>query len=411
MSNIIVAVDVGTSKVCTIIGRIDKSDNLEILGEGIEVCSGVKKGIIVDIESTSNSIKSSIRKAEAAASLKVTSAYVNISAVHVDVISNRSFVGISNSNREVTVHDVQNVLSAARNISLPDDRQVIDIIPRQYIIDGYDEIFDPVGMVGVKLEADVDVISGKITSVQNIVKSLEKAGVRVDGLLVDGMANGEAILTPEEKEMGVILIDIGGGITEVSAYKNKRMIFTDSLVVGGDHVTNDVSIGLKIPYQEAEKVKREFNIALTSLIKNDQDITVSDINDNKKKTVKVSEIVEIVEARVYEIFSLTCDMLHDANVRGSFEAGIVIAGGGISYVDGGVQLAQEVFNMPARVASYKNIGIRKPEYATASGIIKYIAGSKKSRNMTNQVSTQKTTGTKNNKIIFKSFAKVFKKFF
>lgn len=390
MGQIVVGVDIGTSKISAVVGQINKESRLEVLGYGMEQCVGVKKGVIVDIESTSNSIKSAVRKAESMANVKVGSAYVGINGIHTSVIKKRSAIGVANENREITSKDVEKVMNSVSGCEIPDDRQIIDIIPRQYIVDEYDEIIDPVGMVGSKLEVEADIVTGKITSVQNIVKSMERAGLKTDGLIVEALATGEIALTQDEKEMGVIMIDIGGGITDVSVFRNKNMIFNDSMPVGGDHITSDVSIGLKILYTEAEKIKKEFELALTSLIKNDQEVTVIDVDENKKKTVKVSELVEIIEARVYEIFSLCYDSLAKSGIKGELGAGIVLTGGGISYVDGGRQLANEVFDMGTRVASYKSDGISKPELYTAAGIVKYVTAHSKGNNFGSDVKNQKS---------------------
>lgn len=389
MGQIIVGIDIGTSKVSAVIGQIDKDNQLEVFGCGMEQCSGVKKGVIVDIESTSNSIRSAVQKAESMANMKVGSAYVNINSNHTTVINQRESIGISNENREISPRDVEKVLNSVRNMDIPDDRQIIDIVPRQFIVDGCDEILDPVGMIGSKLEVDADVIVGRITSVQNIVKSMQRANLKVDGLIMDALATSRIALTQDEMEMGVVLIDIGGGITDISVFRNKNMIFNQSLLVGGDHITSDVSIGLKIPFSEAEKIKREYELALTSLIKNDQEVTVIDVDEKKKKTVRVSEIVEIIEARVQEIFSLSYDLLSQSNLKGSLPAGIVLAGAGISYVDGSRQISNEVFDMNVRVASYKSDKITKAEYSTASGIIRFVHTHSRGNDFGSEVRNQK----------------------
>lgn len=372
MEDTIVGIDIGTSKVCTVIGYVNKANQIEVLGRGLEYFNGIKKGIIVDIESTANAIKSSVRQAEEMANLRVGSAFVNILGAHVSFVESKTSINISNENREVTQSDIKRLLTEAQNVSIPEDRQVIDVIPRQYIIDGYDEIIDPLGMVGTKLELDSDVVAGRITSVQNIVKSLGRANISIEGLVVEALANSEIALTHEEKEMGVTLIDVGGGITEISVFKNKNLMFYDTILVGGDHISNDISVGLKILYQDAEKIKKEYELALTSLIKNDQEVTVNDLNENKSKTIKISEIVEIIEARVQEVFLLCKKSLNRAGLDENYFGSIVLTGAGISYVDGAKQIANEVFDVPIRVENYKSDAVPKVEYSTATGIIKYI---------------------------------------
>lgn len=408
MGDIVVGIDIGSSKVCTTIGRVNRADALEILGEGMDLCNGVKKGVIVDIDSTSRSIRASIEQAESMANLRIGSAYFNISGAHAAVISKRSSVSVAGENREIDAEDVDRVLYNARSIPIPQDRQLIDVIPRQYIIDGYDEIIDPIGMVGVKLEVDADIVVGKITSVQNIVKSAEKANIKVDGLVVETMATSEMVLTSDEKDMGVVMIDVGGSTTDVSAYKNRRLVHYDSLPVGGDHITNDISIGLKISHADAERIKRQYELALTSLIKNDQEILVNELNENKKKSLKVSELVEIIEARVYEIF-LLChkNLTASLGAVSACNAGVVLTGGGISYVDGGRQLAGEIFEMPVRVAPLKFPGLTKPECVTASGIVKYVSGNFKGRGCGSEVRSHRQD-TKRKTGFFRS---IYKKLF
>ena len=371
MADIVVGIDIGTTKVCTLIGRLKEGNKIETLGRGVAPCSGVKKGVIVDLESTAGSIANSIRQAENMAQLKVESAYINISGAHVDIIKTLNEISISNEDHEVTSHDVERLLFMAGNTEIAEDRQIIDIIPNQYILDGYEEILDPTGMTGVKLALDADVVAGKLTSVQNIVRSIGKSGIKIDGFIVEALATASIALTSDEREIGAILIDIGGGVTDVSIFKKNRLIFYDSIPVGGDHITNDISIGLKIPAHEAEKLKKEYELALTSLINNDQEVSVTDGDTGRKKSVKVSEIVDIIEARVTEIFTLCRDRIADSGIYESLNAGVVLTGGGISYLQGAEQIAGSVFELPAKVANYKAYGITKPEHITSAGIVKH----------------------------------------
>ena len=390
MNNLIIGIDIGTTKVSSLIGKVNKLSQIEIVGRGMASCNGLKKGVIVDIDSTADSIRKAVEEAEADANMKIASAYVNIHGMHVNIINNRGYLNING--REISSVDVENILSDVRDIEYPDDRQLIDVIPRQYIIDGYDEITDPVGMVGARLEVDADILVGKITSVQNIIKSMERAGIRIDGIVAEAFATGEICLTADEKDIGVILLDVGGSVTDVSVFQGKRLILYDSIPVGGDHVTNDIAIGLRISNVEAEKIKRQFELALTSLIKNDQEISVLDINENTKKNVKVSEVVEIIEARVYEVFSLCNNLLTKAGVSIPEEGNVVMTGAGISYVDGCKQLAHEVFQVPIRVVQAGQLqGVSKPEYVATAGIIKYVANVKKGGSAASEVKLKKPT--------------------
>lgn len=410
MSDVIVGIDIGTTKVCTVIGKTNSTGEVEILGEGIESCSGIKKGIIVDIDATSNSIQSSVKKAEAKAEMKVVSAYVNISGLHVDIINHKAYTNITSDSREISRHDVEKLLYAAGTISIADDSEIIDVVPRQFIVDGYDGINDPVGMKGTKLEGDFDVVIGKIISVQNIVRSVEKAGIRVDGLIAEGFASGECILLPDEKDMGVILIDIGGGTTEVSVFKDEKLVMNKCLPVGGDHITNDLSIALKMTYAESEKIKRQFQLALTTLIKNDQEITVNDLSESFKKNIKVSDAIEVIEARVYEIFSL-CKDLVNLNCPGSYGAGVVLSGNGISTLDGAMQIAYEIFDIPVRVAAPKVKNIPTLDFCTAAGMVKYIARQEKGASTISIKSIPKTNKKVKERTFLKKAINALKEFF
>ncbi len=410
MSDVIVGVDIGTTKVSTVIGKTNNAGEVEILGKGIEACTGIKKGIIVDIDATSNSIQSSVKKAEAQAEMKVVSAYVNISGLHVEIINHKTYTNITNDSKEISRHDVEKLLYSAGTITIANDSEIIDVVPRQFIVDGYDGINDPVGMKGTKLEGDFDVVVGKIISVQNIVRSMEKAGIRVDGLIAEGFSAGECLLLPDEKDMGVILIDVGGGTTEISVFKDEKLVMNKCLPVGGDHITNDLSIALKMTYSESEKIKRQFQLALTTLIKNDQEISVSDLSESFKKNIKVSDAIEVIEARVYEIFTL-CKDLVNKNCPGNYGAGVVLSGNGIASLDGAMQIAYEIFDIPVRVAASKVRNIPTLDYCTAAGIVKYISRQDKEASTISIKSIPKTNKKVKERTFLKKAIAALKDFF
>lgn len=376
MSDIIVGIDIGSSKVSTVIGKVINDNQVQFIGKGTEPCLGVKKGIILDIDATSASIKNSVIKAEAEANIKVVSAYVNISGLHVEIINHNDITNVVSEDRIISKKDVQKLIYSASSINIGEDCEIIDVVPRQYIVDGFDGIVDPVGMKGTKLEGEFDIIVGKIISIQNIVRAMTKAGIKVDGLVTEAFAVSECALQPDEKDIGAILIDVGGGSTEVSIYKNQQLIMNKCFPVGGDHITNDLSIGLKMSYAEAERIKKQFQLSLTSLIKNDQEVTVNDISDSFKKNIKVSDAIEIIEARVYEILGICYDYITKV-CPGNYGAGVIFSGSGISTMDGSMQIAYEIFNMPVRIASPKFKEISRTEYFTAAGIVKYIAAQDK----------------------------------
>jgi len=372
VGELVVAVDIGTSKVSALCGELNKTGQVDILGKSVVSCSGVKKGLIIDIEATANAVIDALRQVETAAGVKIGSAYINVMGLHVDVFTNRCSVINSNEDKEIQKKDIDRLMYAVRDIEVPEDIQIIDIIPRQYIIDGYGGIAEPIGMVGVTIELEADIITGRITSISNIIKCIENAGIRIDGLVVSAQALSEIMLSPEEMDMGVILLDIGGSLTDIAVFKGGKLQYYDSLLIGGDHITSDISIGMKISYNDAEKIKKEYELALVSLIKNDQEIFVNDINDNVKKPVKISEIIEIIEARVYEILALCKELLQKNGIVLDFGAGLVLTGGGIAYFDGNKQIANDVFNMPIKVYPARAFGAQRVETVLAEGIVKHV---------------------------------------
>jgi cell division protein FtsA len=415
VKDVVVSIDIGTSKVCTMIGNVGKDSRLSITGKGLSACQGLKKGIIVDVEDTASSISASLEEAERAADLKVSSAYVNIHGAHVNVINNSASIVVSSENKEITRSDVEKVLYEVSNVEIADDCQIIDVVPKQFIVDGYDEILDPVGMVGSRLEIDAEIVMGKITSVQNIVRSMEKAGLKIDGIIAEALGTGELVLSQEEKEAGVILIDVGGNITNISIFKNKNLIFYDSIPVGGYHITNDISIGLKISCSEAEKIKRQYELALTTLIQNDQELSVFDITENHKKNVRISEIVEIIESRVFEIFTLCKMQAERSEALQNYPGGVVLTGAGISYVDGNKEIVEEVFEMPVRVAKIRHMDFNKPEYYSAAGMIKYVSSTRKPSSSVSELKQNKSIYDSDGegflKSIFNKLSKIFRELF
>ena len=373
MGEIVVAIDIGTTKVCALCGRIGKAGAVETLAKATSPCSGMRKGIIVDIENVARAIMDALRQVETAAGARIGSAYINVLGLHVDVFTNRAIAAVSGANREISKADVDRLLYLVRNVDIPADAQVIDVIPRQFIIDNHSGITEPIGMIGTNIELEADIITGKIASITNIIKCMETAGVKIDGLVISGQALSEVILSPEEMDMGVIMIDVGGTVTDVSVYKNGHLFFYESVLVGGEHITSDISIGMKIPYADAERIKKEYDLALTALIRKDQELFVNDINDNIRKRVYVSEIVEVIEARVFEIMTLCRDLLGANRVAFDFGAGVVLTGGGVAYFDGGKQIANAVFGLPVRVYPDKNYKSQRVDSTLAEGIVKHVA--------------------------------------
>lgn len=412
MKDVIVSIDIGTTKVCTLIGMVNKIGQLEICGKGYVPCNSVKKGVIIDIEATSKAVKHSVQQAEEEAGFKVGSAYVNIYGLHISLFNYKQGIELSGVDNVISTEDLDELYDKFERIPVPEGSQIIDIIPREFIIDGYDSIKDPIGMSGFNLEMDADIVAGKYISVQNIIKSIEKAGLEVDGIIMEAFALGELALTPEEKEQGILLIDVGGGITDISAFKNGKIQVYDSLPIGGDHITNDISIGLNISTADAEKIKKQYELALTDLIKNDQEISIYDIKEQVHKSINISRIIEIIEARTVEILSLSRNLVEKYVDPGTFNSGIVLTGGGISYLNGSKQITNAIYGLPVRIATYRSsVGMLKTEYATAAGIIRYVASNNKRCSVIYNNSEHHTKSKENHESFWKKIIEVIKKVF
>ncbi len=389
MSNIVVGIDIGTTKVCTAICRIAADGEAVLLGKGMSPCLGVKKGVITDIDKIAACVRMSVNQAEESAGLKVYSAYVNIFGAHVNIIRSHNSVIVSNDSHEITENDVQRVLYNFGHIPMSEEMQVIDVIPTQFIVDGYNGISDPAGMVGTRLEVDADVVAGRITSVRNIVRSIEKAGLKVDGMIIEGLSSGCLALTADEKETGVMLIDVGGGITDVTVYNNGKIIFYGSILAGGDHITNDMAVCLKITQQDAEKIKKDYELALLTLIKNNHDIPMTETSTGRKKTVRISEIVDIIEARLSEILQLCKDTATNNGIADEQYHNIVLTGRGISYLDGAAQIAGTIFGKPARISVCKGKDTAGLEFSVVTGMIKHVAGLNRTKSGGSEVRQEK----------------------
>lgn len=377
MGEIIVGIDIGTTKVCALIGEMEDGDNLVVLGSGVEVCTGVKRGVVHDAEATGKSIRASISQAEKMANLEVESAYVNIVGAYTDILNKTAVVDVSDGRKKITQKDIENVFLSIKELELSNGKQIIDIIPKQYILDNQRDVRDPFGENADRLGLEADLIIGDGEAFENIVRSLRFAGLELNGIVIDALAAAEIALTSEEKEQGVILLDVGGGITNVSFFEANEMIFSGSVPLGGDSITNDILIGLEVQREEAENLKKEYEICDMTIVKNDTDVLLGDGNSDVRRSVKISEIVEIIEARVYEIFTLCFNLLYKSDVLKNYNGGIVLTGGGVSYVNGCEELAEKVFGLKTRVANFKNFGFIKPEYVTATGIIKYVYNQKR----------------------------------
>lgn len=371
MSDYIAAIDIGTSKICTIISELDRNGKIQIIGIGKSHCEGIKKGVIVDIESTAKSITESVEQAENMADVEISQVYVNIPGGYTNIIRNKGIIAVSNENREIGIDDVKRVLNSATIISIPPDRKIVDIVPVQYIVDGYDEINDPTGMFGVRLEADVEIITASLTTIQNLVKSVNTAGLEVLGIIMEPLATSESVLTKDETELGVLLIDIGAGTTDFSIFKDGNIVYSGLIPAAGNHITNDISIGLRLSVKESEEIKRKFGSAYTGLAKNDNIFEASPIGMNEKIKIPELQLAEIIEARVGEIFEIINNELVKLGLKNEILAGVVITGGGISYLRGVKELGRILFDLPIRIGEPSGLGVKDPIFSASVGMINY----------------------------------------
>lgn len=378
-SNTIVGLDVGTTKVSAIVGEVGIDGQLQIYGFGVAPSLGIRKGSVIDIEKTVRSIEEAIDKAEQMSGRPIEGGYVGITSTVISSLNNRGVVAVANPDREITQEDVDRVLQAARVIALPHDRRIIHVIPRQFIIDGNDNILYPVGMMGSRLEVETHIVTITNAAVQNLLKCCERAGFHVQELVLNAYASGEAVLYPAEKELGVVVVDIGGGTTDIALYEQGTLWFTCVLPVGGDYITSDLAVGLRTPLNQAEKIKKEFGCALPSLTSENEMVEVSSVGGKNTCRVPKKTVANIIQPRVQEILGLIKNKIDNSGYRGLLPGGVVLTGG-TALTDGIVELASEELQRPVRVGYPEAVGgladvIHSPEFATSVGLLLY--GSKR----------------------------------
>ncbi len=372
--------DIGTTKICTVVGEVN-TNGIDIVGIGIYPSVGLRRGVVVNIESTVNSIKKAVAEAELMAGCEVASVYAGIAGGHIEGINSHGVIAIKS--REVTQKDVDRVLDAARAVAIPMDREVIHILPQEYIVDDQDGIRDPLGMSGVRLEAKVHIVTGAVASAQNIVKCANRAGLDVQDIVLESLASSETVLTAEEKDLGVALIDFGGGTTDVAIFSENSIKHTSVLTLGGNHLTSDIAIGLRTPVAEAERVKINHGCCLGSLIEKDETIEVPGVGGRKPRILPRRILAEILEPRVEEVFELVKREITKAGCLDLMTSGVVVTGGS-SLLPGVVEVAEQIFNVPARIGYPKDIGglvdvVNNPIYATGVGLVVFGANTQPDR--------------------------------
>src|SRR3990172_6973878 len=371
--NVTAAIDVGTTKVCTLVGEYDRDGEVQIVGVGISPSRGLRKGMVVNIDETVESIAESVEKAERSSGYKIVSAQVGIAGGHISSLNNRGVVAVSRSDRIIGDDDVSRAIDSARTINIPSNREIIHVIPRSYTIDGQDGVKNPIGMYGFRLDVEAHIVTGAVTSIQNLTKCIQKVGVEVEDLVLQPIASAEAVLTEEEKEMGVVLADIGGGTTDIGVFIEGAIWHTCVLPLGGHHLSNDIAIGLRTPFAVAEEIKSRYGHAFPGAIDPEAKIDVATFGAEGNRPILTRHLSEIIEARVEEIIEMILVEIKRSGYEGLLPAGLVLTGGSAN-LPGIDLLSKEVMQSPVRVGYPIGVSglveeLDNPAYATSVGLL------------------------------------------
>jgi cell division protein FtsA len=369
--NMIVGLDIGTSKVVAIVGEITPDGGIEIIGIGSHPSRGLKKGVVVNIESTVHSIQRAVEEAELMAGCQIHSVFAGIAGSHIRSLNSHGIVAIRD--KEVTPSDVDRVIDAARAVAIPADQKILHILPQEFVIDDQDGIREPIGMSGVRLEAKVHMVTGAVSAAQNIIKCVRRCGLEVDDIILEQLASSYSVLTEDEKDIGVCLVDIGGGTTDIAVFTEGSIRHTAVIPIAGDQVTNDIAVALRTPTQYAEEIKIRYACALTQLVAGDQSIDVPSVGDRPPRRLARQTLAEVVEPRYEELMTLVQAELRRSGFEDLMASGIVLTGGS-SRIEGLVDLAEEVFHMPVRLGVPQSVQglvdvVRNPIYATGVGLL------------------------------------------
>ncbi len=368
--DLIVGLDIGTTKICAIVAERTET-GVDVVGIGTHPSKGLRKGVVVDIDATVESIKHAVEEAELMADCEISSVYAGIAGGHIDGLNSHGVVAVKD--REVSDNDVRRVIDAAKAVAIPMDREVIHVIPQEFIIDDQDGIREPLGMSGVRLEAKIHIVTAAVTSAQNIVKCANKAGLNVVDIVLEPLASAEAVLAGDERDLGVCLIDIGGGTTDIAVFSEGSIKHTSVLSLGGYHITNDIAVGLRTPFDEAERIKKRFGVASARYLGADDVLTVPSVGGRRPREVSRKILCEIIEPRIDEILSLARQELVRAGLEDRIPSGVVLTGGA-SALTGATDLAEEIFESPVRQGQPTHVGglqdvVRSPMYATGVGLV------------------------------------------
>ncbi len=370
--NIIVGLDIGTTKICAIVGEVNEN-GVEIIGIGTQPSRGMRKGVVINIDATVESIRKAVEEAELMAGAQITSVYCAIAGSHIRGFNSHGIVAVKN--REVQESDVKRVLDAARAVAIPMDREVLHVLPQEYIVDEQDGIMEPLGMSGVRLEAKVHIVTAAVTSTQNIIRCCNRTGLEVRDIVLGQLAASEAVLIPDEKELGGALVDIGGGTTDLVIFSQGAVRQTAVFGLGGNHLTNDIAVGLRTPLVESEKIKTKYGCALTSMVKKEEMIEVPSVGGRRARNLSRQILAEIIEPRMEEIFTLVHREILKSGYENLIPSGVVLTGGTAS-LEGLPELVEQIFNLPVRRGYPTGVGglmdvVNNPMYATGVGLVLY----------------------------------------
>jgi cell division protein FtsA len=371
----VVGLDIGTSKVCTVVGEIHGPGQIDVIGIGSTESKGIKRGVVVSLDAAVDSIKRSIDEAEHMAGVEVGSVTLALSGPGIKGFNSRGVVAVAGKNREVSREDVRRAIDAASAVSLPNGREIIHVLPQDFVVDEQEGIGAPVGLTGARLEVNVHIVTGSATAIQNLVACVNRAGVEVSQTVVSQLAAAESVLTVDEKDLGVALIDIGGGTADIAIYERGSLWHTGVVAVGGDHFTNDVAVGLRTPLPEAEKVKRRVGCALSSMVGEEETMEVASVGGRRPRVMARRTLSDILQPRAEELFHLVWDEISKSGYEKSLNSGLVLTGGG-AQLDGLAEIAEQIFDLPIRRAAPTGVGgladhVANPSYATAVGLVRY----------------------------------------
>jgi cell division protein FtsA len=371
----LVGLDIGTSKVCAVVGDALDDDSLDIVGIGMAESRGIKRGVVVNLEAAVESIKKAIEEAELMAGIEIDSVHLALSNQHIKGFNSRAVVAVAGRNREISREDVKRAIEAAGQVALPSGRETLHVLPQDFVVDEQDGIGAPIGMTGTRLEVNVHVVTGAISAQQNIIACVNRAGVNVSGMVIEQLAAAESVLTQDEKDLGVALVDIGGGTADIAIFERGSLWHTGVVPVGGDHFTSDIAVGLRTPMPDAEKVKRKHGCALSSMVDEEETIEVASVGGRRPRLMARRILSEILQPRAEEMFHLVWDEISKAGYEKSLNSGIVLTGGG-SILEGMPEIAEQIFDLPIRRGIPSGVGglsdhIGTPTYATAVGAVLY----------------------------------------